>query len=143
MISMYKSEEGYFDEENFIDEHLLAKFRNKMKPFVDTKLHYYFSPDELYQESLNQKLNINPPVIFNEEESLEFALRVYNIIDAVKNNLYLTDPNKAGSNAQEQIEELAKQKPDETLKDTLKLKTHEFTRSRQVLAMFYLFKSTI
>jgi len=142
MISMYKSDEEYFDEENYIDEHLLTKFRSKMKPFMDTKLQYYFSPDELYQESLNQKLNINPPVIFNGEESLDFALRLFNLIDAIKNNLYLAEPNKSGSNNQEEIEELAKQKPDDTLKDTLKLKSHEFTRSRQVLAMFYLFKSS-
>jgi hypothetical protein len=141
-MGMYKSDEEYFDEDAFIDEYLLAKFRSKMKTFVSAKMHYYFSQDEIFQESLNQRLQINPPVILNGEEFLEFTLRLYGVLDLIKTNLYLTELNKPDiTSEQNQIQELLEQKSDENLRDTLKLKNHEFTRSRQVLAMFYLFKS--
>ena len=141
LIGIFRNDEFYFDEDAFIDEHLLAKFRSKMKPFVATKLHYYFSPDEMFQQSINQRLQINPAVILDGEEFLEYIQRLYNVLDAIKTNLYLTEPGKQDFTGQEQIQKLLEQKPEENIKENLKLKTHEFTRSRQALAMYYLFKS--
>jgi hypothetical protein len=135
--SMYKDIDLTFDEEDFIAERLLEKFRHKMKPFVSSKLHYYFSTEEIYQEEVNKKWQTDPPVILDTEEFLEFYLRTNLILESIKTNFYLTESNQPTYTSAE-IEQLAEQK---TLKGNFKLSTNEFTRSRQALAMHYLFKS--
>jgi hypothetical protein len=142
----YKNNEYFgsqnFDEENFIDEQLLAKFRHKMKVFVSCKLHYYFSPDTTYQESLNQRLQINPAVILDKDEFFELTERLYQILDMVKTDLYLKEPNKPDLvNDTSKLQELAEQKTGKTMKGSSKSTRNEFTRSRQTIAMNYLFQS--
>lgn len=137
LIPMFRSDEEYFDEEAYIDEHFLSKFRSRMKPFVEVKLHHYFSPDPSIQEIISDRMTLNPPVIFDREEMVEYTLRMYNLLDVIKTNLYLTEPAKPES----KFDELAGQHADEFLKASLKIKSNEFTRSRQALAMYYLFKS--
>lgn len=137
LIGVFKSDDEYFDEDAFIDEHFLSRFRSRMKPFVAIKLHYYFSSDPSMQEIISNKMKLNPQVIFDREEMVEYTLRMYNLLDLIKTNLYLTEPEKAG----DKLEELAGQRSEESAKTSLKIKKNEFTRGRQALAMLYLFKS--
>jgi hypothetical protein len=131
-----------FNEDDFIDKNLLAKFRHKMKPFVETQLHFYFSPDESSQECIYHRMQINPVVILDGEEFYEFTIRLNNILDSYKINLYLTEPGKPDTNNEvNNLQELTQQKQEENLKGNLKIQNNEFSRSRQALAMYYLFKS--
>jgi len=141
-VKMYRKDDENFNDEDFIDEHLMAKFRNKMKAFVDRNLPHYFLEDELCQASINERLHINPAVILDSEEFFEFTGRLYNILDIIKTRLYLTEPNKSDTvNEAENLQDLVEQNPTETKKNLFKLGNKEFTRNRQALAMYYLFKS--
>jgi len=138
-VKMYRKDDENFNEEDFIDEHLMAKFRSKMKAFVDRNLPHYFSEDEMYQESINERLHINPAVILDSEEFFEFTGRLNNILTIYKTNLYLTE-----SNSEDEIDNLqglAEQNSNEAKKSSFNIGNKEFTRNRQALAMYYLFKS--
>ena len=131
-----------FSEDDFIDKNLLAKFRHKMKPFVETQLHFYFSPDESSQECVYHRLQISPVVILDGEEFYEFTIRLNNILDSYKINLYLTEPGNSDDKYEvKDLRDLAQQKQEENLKGNLKIQNNEFSRSRQALAMYYLFTS--
>jgi hypothetical protein len=148
-LKMYRNahaEFGYndenFNEDDFIDKNLLAKFRHKMKPFVETQLHFYFSPDESSQECIYQRLQINNVIILDWGEFYEFTIRLNNILDSYKINLYLTEPGNSDDKYEvKDLQGLAQQKQEENLKGNLKIQNNEFSRSRQALAMYYLFKS--
>jgi hypothetical protein len=141
-LKMYRNDDESFNEENFIDEHLMAKFRNKMKAFVDRDLSHYFIEDELYQESINQRLHVQPAVILDSEEFFEFTGRLNNILTIYKTNLYLTEPNKPDStNETENLQGLIEQNSTSNAKGKSKIQNNEFSRNRQALAMSYLFKS--
>ena len=129
-----------FNEDDFIDKNLLAKFRHKMKPFIETQLHFYFAPDESSQESICDRLQMANPVILDEEEFYEFTVRLNHILDRYKIKLYLTEPGKTDTNSEvTKLEELTGQKQEENPKGNLRIPNNEFSRSRQALAMYYMF----
>ena len=141
-LKIYRKEDESFIEEHFVDEYLLAKFRHKMKAFVDRNLPLYFNQDELCQENINQRLQIHPAIILDDEEFFEFTIRLNNILSVYKTNLYLTEPDRPNSaNETDSLQGLVTQNSSSNLLGKTKIQNNEFSRNRQAMAMSYLFKS--
>lgn len=77
-----------FDSDTFIELNLLKPYREKMIPFVKTGLKYYFARDEYNQSILFKKLAINEPLL-NEDEYQTFVIRLYQLMQTIKQNIYL------------------------------------------------------
>ncbi|HXB41688.1 MAG TPA: hypothetical protein VNZ49_14200 [Bacteroidia bacterium] len=136
-VPEYNYEGSPFDEEEFIETHLLKPYRQKMVPFVKTSLKYYFSKDEYGKTQLFNKLKIDEPLL-NNEEYQEYILRVYTLLQKIKENLYLKPIEETKENpgeAQKLIDN-----PDELVIQGFKSKSKEYTRSRQILLFYYVLK---
>lgn len=136
-IPEYYYEGNPFDSDEFIETRLLAKYRDKMLPFVKLSLKNYFSNDEFSQYQLFKKLQITDEP-FNEEEYREFVIRVHFILKSIKENLYLIPAEKVQENGQELFQ--LTESSEEQAKQGLKFKNREFTRSRQILLYYFVLK---
>ena len=140
-IPEYNYDGSPFDEDEFIEINLLEPYRDKMIPFVKTRLRYYFSKDEFNQTLLFQKLQINEALL-NEDEYMHYIMQVHLILRNIKQNLYLrpieaAKENTAGNNAEAQN---LIDNPDELEKQGFNPKNKEYTRNRQVLMYYFVLK---
>ncbi len=137
----YNYDGNPFDEEEFIETHLLEPYREKMVPFVKTSLRYYFAKDEFTQSRLFQKLHLNEAPL-NEEEYTQYILRVYVILRNIKQNLYLRPIESAKQNEPSNRVEAQKliDNPEELSKQGFKAKSKEYTRIRQMLLFYFMLK---
>jgi len=126
-----------FDEDEFMETHLLKPYRQKMVPFVKTSLKYYFSKDEYGKAQLFNKLKITEPIL-NSEEYQEYILRMYVLLQKIKENLYLKPLEETNENLGE-VQKLL-DNPDELINQGFKSKSTEYTRSRQILLFYYVLK---
>jgi len=133
----YNYEGNPFDEDEFIETYLLKPYRDKMVPFVKTPLRYYFAKDEFKKAQLFQKLQINEAPL-NEEEYQEYIIRIFSVLNKIKENLYLRPIEKTNENPAEAQQLIAN--PDELEKQGFKTKNKDYTRSRQILLYYFVLK---
>jgi len=134
-IPEYDYEGNPFDEDEFIETHLLKPYRNKMVGFIKTRLTYYFAKDEFKKTQLFQKLKINEAVL-NGEEYQEYILRIYVILRNIKTNLYLKPIEQTEENLEESQKLIASE--EELVRQGFKPHSKEFTRTRQVLLYYFM-----
>jgi hypothetical protein len=133
----YNYDGSPFDEEEFIENNLLKPYRDKMVPFIKTRLSYYFAKDEYKKTQLFQKLNIEEPLL-NKEEYEEYILRIYSVLANIKTNLYLR-PIESTSESSAEAKKLL-DNPEEMEKQGFKVKNKDYTRSRQILLYYFMLK---
>jgi hypothetical protein len=130
--------EGYpFDEDEFIEIHLLKPYRHKMVPFIKTRLRYYFAKDEHIKTMLFQKLNLNETTL-NDDEYQMYIMRIYLILRKIKENLYLKPIETMSENSSEA--QTLIESPDELIRQGFKSKSKEYTRIRQMLLFYFVLK---
>jgi hypothetical protein len=133
----YNYDGSPFDEDEFIETHLLKPYREKMVPFIKTSLRYYFAKDEIHQALLFQKLHISDSLV-NEEEYQEYILRIYLSLRKIKENLYLRPIQKIDHD-QNDVQKLI-DNPEEMIRQGFKSKSKEYTRIRQILLFYFMLK---
>jgi hypothetical protein len=133
----YNYEGNPFDEDEFIEIHLLKPYRHKMVPFIKTSLRYYFAKDEHYKIMLFQKLGLNETTL-NDDEYQMYILRIYLILRKIKENLYLKPLETISENSSEA--QTLIESPDELIRQGFKSKSKEYTRIRQMLLFYFVLK---
>lgn len=122
-----------FDGEGFIRKNILLKFKQKSKAFVDTGLRYYFEKNDDLKQHLFGKLNIDEPVLTDEEFEVYINYvnqLLHNIIEKICTESFdaaKTDTEKELSNIAEGDEKKGK----------FKSQSKEYTRSRQIILFHY------
>lgn len=124
-----------FDEEEFIETNLLKPYRQKMNPFVKSGLKFYFAKDEYGKMVLFNKLKIAEPV-FNNEEYQEYILRIYVLMQKIKENLYLKPIEEIKENPSDAKKLL--DNPEELINKGFKSQSKEYTRGRQILLFYFI-----
>ncbi|HWY11698.1 MAG TPA: hypothetical protein VN026_10255 [Bacteroidia bacterium] len=125
-----------FDERSFIDERLMARFRDKMIPFVKTSLKRYFQRDEFYQIQLFQKLKINEPIL-SEDEFEELSLRMFLVLDSISTHLYLHPTTTDIDIKDNEIKELSEFKSEQLEGAGFNLKAKWGGRKQQAILTLY------
>lgn len=132
----YNYEGSPFDGETYIEEQLLKPYREKMIPFVKSRLKYYFGKDDYTKGLLFQKLSIQNPVL-TDEEYQDYVFRLYTILQKIKESLYLMPVEKTFTPSVE-IPLLESNEDPES--HGFKSKSTEYTRIRQVLLYYFVLK---
>lgn len=132
----YNYEGSPFDGETFIEERLLKPYREKMVPFVRTRLKHYFGKDDYIKGLLFQKLSIQSSVLTHEEYE-DYIFRIYTILQKIKESLYLLPVEKTFIPAVEVPLLDSAQDPES---HGFKSKSTDYTRIRQVLLYYFVLK---
>lgn len=128
-----------FNEDQFIRENLLSRFRDKMSGFISTNLRYYFSKEDPEKTFLFNKLQIKEPVLTSEEYE-DYILRINFLLSKLAEQFYLKP--KEGSQADTATtKELIDQSEEGIASDSIKSRSKEHSRSRQVLLYYFMLRS--
>ena len=133
----YNYEGSPFYGDEFIETRLLVKYRDKMLPFIKTRLQLYFAKDEYSKTLLFQKLRLSEALL-TEEEYTEYIVRLYNILSKMKLNLLVLPPKSSKADKDEAKELI--ENPQEMQKRGFKAKNKDYSRNRQILLYYYVLK---
>lgn len=113
-----------FDSKGFIRKNILAKHKDKAKPFTETRLHLFLEKEPEYRTQLFQLLKTKEPIL-NEQE-FESYIQAVNILiqKLIEKVLIDTSPD------------------DDTDISNETTDTNGYSRSRQVLMLHYLLEIT-
>lgn len=134
----YNYEGSPFDEDDFIEAHLLKPYRHKMVPFIKSNLKLYFAKDEFSKTQLLQKLKISVPIL-NDEEYQDYIIRLFSLLENIKKHLYLKEPIELVKDDPIGSQKLIDNE-EEMINQGFKSKSTEYTRPRQVLLYYFVLK---
>lgn len=126
-----------FDSESFIRKNILLKYKDKAKPFVDTKLRYYFEKDEGLKAYLFERLKITEPIL-DEKEYDDYINQVHNILHKLIEKICVQSYESAKTDSENDLKAL----PDSTYPQKGKFKSDsmEYNRRRQILIYYFILK---
>lgn len=113
-----------FDSRAFIRKNILARFKDKAKPFTESRLHLYLEKEPDYKTQLFQLLETKEPIL-NEQEFEIYIKSVNRIIQELI--------EKAWTDISED---------DDTDVSNETIDSNGYSRSRQVLMLHYLLEIT-
>jgi len=119
-----------FDSAGFYRTNILLKYKDKAKPLVDTKLLYYFEKDEGKKAYLFAHLQLNVPVL-NEEEHEDYMQRLSHILHNLIEKICIQPGNKIKSETEHDLRALAEVGNGQ--KGKFKSESKEYNRRRQLL----------
>lgn len=123
----------YFDEDEFIRQHLYANLHEKMDAFDKTGLRYYFCKESHHQEQLFKKLNIKEPLL-NWKEYEDLSNRQLYLLNKSLDKLY-KKPTEETAEAGEKDDTAANRPGAKKRKEMPYAK--EYTRNRQAMIFHY------
>lgn len=113
-----------FDREGFIRKNILAKYRDKAKPFVENNLHLFLEKNPEDRTYLFQGLKINEPIL-NEQEFKIYIETINGILqNLIEKALIETSAEDDSDLGNETVD------------------SNGYSRSRQVLMLYYLLQIT-
>jgi hypothetical protein len=126
-----------FDALTFIRKNILLKYKNKAKPFVDTKLRYYFEKDEGKKADLFAQLNLTEPIL-TEQEYEDYINRIHHILNRLIEKICILPPESAKTDIENDLKALPESvNPN---KGKFKSDSKEYTRKRQILLYYFVLK---
>jgi hypothetical protein len=133
--------ENIFYDLEFIQEKLLSRFRSRMSVFMKLHLQDYFFKDGFNRERLWKRLDLQQEEPFTEEEYPDYQLKIVGLLMEFKTMLLLREPNETGFSADKNKKSSVILIPQVIEKFETPFKVPDFSRARQVLALYYLFKA--
>lgn len=113
-----------FDSDGFVRKNILARFKSKVKPFLETRLQLFLEKKTEYRQQLFQMLKLNEPIL-NDQEFETYIRSVNELLQNLIEKVWIETSSDDEASSSDEI-----------------AGTNGYSRSRQVLMLHYLLEIT-